>query len=313
MIEVFSYNRASEKIKKVELNKARFAWIRIVNPDPEKIKLLSKYTYIPVEELQESLDEEERPKVSQGKYLEIIYRAPSVVDSELETLPIYFYLLEDKLVTIEKKPLPILNKISENMSKNKNKFLFKKGFSYFVFHVMDKINDDFLLRVDKIAARIDIYENFSKKEMTVKDIEKIYDQSVTLSFFNQALIANVEVLNSLKKGYFKLIPAKNKRLFEELYFDVLQVLDTEKIQREALTNLINVHSILTSTRLNEFMKRLTTIALIVAIPTMLSGLYGMNFKYIPLADHPYGFYISSFIMIFITLGFYFVFKKSDWL
>ena len=60
------------------------------------------------------------------------------------------------------------------MSQNKNKFLFKKGFAYFVFHVIDKINDDFLLKVDKIAARIDIYENFSKKEMTVKDIEKVY-------------------------------------------------------------------------------------------------------------------------------------------
>jgi magnesium transporter len=149
--------------------------------------------------------------------------------------------------------------------------------------------------------------------MTVKDIEKVYDQSVTLSFFNQALIANVEVLNALKKGYFKFIPAKNKVLFEELYYDVLQIIDTEKIQREAITNLINVHSILTSTRLNEFMKRLTAIALIVAIPTMLSGIYGMNFRYIPFVSHRYGFYIVSGIMILITLGFYYLFKKFDWL
>ena len=315
MIEIYSYTRGAEKIKKINLGEATrgIKWIRVVQPDPENLKLLSKNTGIPEAELQESLEEEERPKISVNKYLEIIYRAPYIVDNELETLPIYFYLFNDKLVTIEKKPLGILDEISKNMANNKSKFLFKKNLPYFIFHAMDKINDDFLMKIDKIAARVDIYEKFSKKEITVKDIELIYDQSVTLSFFNQALIANVEVLNALKKGYYKLIPAKDKVLFEELYYDILQILDTEKIQREAVTNLINVHSIITSTRLNEFMKRLTAIALIVAIPTMISGLYGMNFVNIPLKNHPYGFYITTFIVILITLGFYYLFKKFDWL
>lgn len=315
MIEVFSYTRGAEKIKKINLDDSSrgVKWIRVVQPDPENLKLLSKNTGIPEAELQESLEEEERPKITVNKYLEIIYRAPYIVDNELETLPIYFYLFNDKIVTIEKKPLGILDEISKNMANNKSKFLFKKNLPYFIFHAMDKINDDFLMKIDKIAARVDIYEKFSKKEITVKDIELIYDQSVTLSFFNQALIANVEVLNALKKGYFKLIPGKDKVLFEELYYDILQILDTEKIQREAVTNLINVHSIITSTRLNEFMKRLTAIALIVAIPTMISGLYGMNFVNIPLKDHPYGFYITTFIVILITLGFYYLFKKFDWL
>ena len=214
------------------------------------------------------------------------------------------------LVTIEKKPLKIFENISENLSKNKNKFLFKKGFSYFIYYVIDRINDDFLMRIDKIADRIDIYENFSKKQMNVKDIEKIYDQSVTLSFFNQALIANVEVLNLLKKGYFKLIPRKDNGLFEELYYDVLQILDTEKIQREVITNLISVNSVLTTTRLNEYMKQLTLIALIIAIPTLLSGIYGMNFVNIPLADHKYGFHITSAIILFITFATYYLFTKK---
>ena len=315
MIEVFSYTRGAEKIKKINLEDSSrgIKWIRVVQPDPENLKSLSKTTGVPEAELQESLEEEERPKISVNKYLEIIYRAPYIVDNELETLPIYFYLFPDKLVTIEKKPLGILDVISKNMSNNKSKFLFKKNLPYFIFHVMDNINDDFLMKIDKIAARVDIYEKFSKKEITVKDIELIYDQSVTLSFFNQALIANVEVLNALKKGYYKLIPGKDKILFEELYYDILQILDTEKIQRDAVTNLISVHSIITSTRLNEFMKRLTAIALIVAIPTMISGLYGMNFVNIPLKNHPQGFYITTFIVILITVGFYYLFKKFNWL
>ncbi len=313
MVEVFYVD--TENIKKGKLEKltSHKTWIRVVNPTLDKIELLSQHTKIPLEELKESLEEEERPKVSSGDYLEIIYRAPYTVSQDLETLPIYFYLFRDKLITIEKKPLPIMEKISSEMSKNKNKFLFKRGFPYFIFHVIDQINDDYLLKIDKIAARIDIYENFSKREMTVNDIERMYDQSVTLSFFNQALIANVEVLNSLRKGYFNLLRPRDKHMFEELYYNVLQIVDTEKVQREAITNLINVQAILTSTRLNQFMKRLTSIALIVAIPTLLSGIYGMNFKYIPLAEHRYGFWIISGIMIIISIMFLYLFEKLDWL
>ena len=312
MIEVFSLDKIKDKIVKINLKalSRRKSWVRIVSPDPENLKLLSENTKIPIEELQESLEEEERPKVSARKYLEIIYRAPTIIDQELETQPVYFYLLEDKLVTIEKKPLKILDDISENLSKNKLKFLFKKGFSFFVYHVIDKINDDYLLKIDRIAAKIDIYENFSKKQMNVKDIEKIYEQSVTLSFFNQALIANIEVLNLLKKGYFKQIPKKDSVLYEELYYDMLQIIDTEKIQRDVVSNLINVNSILTTTRLNEFMKQLTIIALIMAIPTLFSGIYGMNFVNIPLANHKYGFHITSGIILIITFGVYYFFTKK---
>ena len=313
MIDVYYFDRAKNLIVKSDIDKIsrKLAWIRIVDLDEEKINLLSEYLKIPREELREGLEEEERPKVTFSNYVEVIYRAPYMVEDELETLPIYFYLFKDKLVTIEKKPLKIISDVSLKMQNNSGKFLFKKGVPYFVYHIIDKINDDFLARIDKIGSKIDLYENFSKKEMTVKDIEKIYDQSVALSFFNQALIANLEVLNILKKSYSKVISKADNKLFEETYFDVLQIIDTEKIQRESVSNLINVHSIITSTRLNEFMKRLTIIALIMAIPTMISGVYGMNFVNIPLKDHPYGFYITSAIILVITVGIYYFFTNQD--
>jgi len=312
MIDVFSYNRTQNKIKKSTLKQSskEYSWIRVVNPDEKILKEIAENTTIPLEELQENLEEEERPKVSTKKYLEIIYRAPYVVDKELETLPVYFYLLNEKLITIEKKPLKLIDTIADKLNKNKSKFLFKRGLPYFIHFVIDKINDDFLERIDRIASRIDLYENFSKRQMSVEDLEKVYDQSVTLSFFNQALIANVEVLNLLKKGYFKLIPRKDNVLFEELYYDVLQILDTEKIQREVISNLINVHSVLTSTRLNEFMKKLTIIAIIITIPTLMSGIYGMNFKYIPLAENPYGFYITTLFIGIITFVIYYLFTRK---
>ncbi|MBN2422677.1 magnesium transporter CorA family protein [Candidatus Woesearchaeota archaeon] len=312
MIEVFAYKQ--DVIKKTDLDNLNrtYSWIRVINPTEETIKKLASYTRIPVEEFLESLEEDERPRLTLKRYIELIYRSPLIEKGEVSTLPVYIYLFQDKIITIEKSEISILSKISSLMEKNKAKFLFKKGFAYFIFYILDKINDDFLTNIDRIAANIDVYEEVTKRELTRKDIEKIYEQSVTLSFFNQALIANIEVLNSLRKGYFKQFTPKDKQLFEELYFDALQILDTEKVQREAITNLFNLQSIIVSSRLNEFMKKLASIALIIAIPTMISGIYGMNFVNIPLKNHPLGFYITSFIIFVITCLMFLYFRKSKW-
>jgi magnesium transporter len=313
-MQVFYYDKKKDSVKRSELKNSYPgpAWIRVVDPTPAKILLLSEKTKIPLEELQEALEEEERPKVATRSYLEVIYRAPYIIDNELETLPIYFYIYSNKIITIEKKPMKIFEDFSLNMSDGKHKSLFKKGMPYFLFLILDQINDEFLTKIDRIAAKLDIYENFSRKNLNDTDIEKIYENSVTLSFFNQALIADVEVLNSLKKGYSKLISSKDKILFEELYYNILQIIDTEKIQRESITQLINVHAIITNNRLNDYMKRLTAIALIVAIPALISSFYGMNFDYIPLAEHRYGFYIFSVAMVVICVGFYYLFKRFKW-
>ncbi|MBD3204152.1 hypothetical protein GF327_07690 [Candidatus Woesearchaeota archaeon] len=312
MITAYVYKRGQIKRTKLAEVKRSRAWIRVVSPNEESVKKLSDYTKIPLEEIKESLEEEERPRITSEKYIELIYRTPLIENGEVTTFPLYIYIIRNKIITIEKEPYSTLSNIQANMESKKYKFLFKKGYGYFIFYILDKINDDFLTNIDKIAANIDVYEEVTKRDLKIKDIERIYEQSVTLSFFNQALIANVEVLNSLRKGYFKQFSKKDKVLFEELYYDALQILDTEKIQREAITNLFNLQSIISSARLNVFMKKLTLIALIISIPTMISGIYGMNFVNIPLRYHPFGFYITSGVIIIITIFALFYFRKSYW-
>ena len=312
MIRSFGYKK--NKIRKIELKDiSKFkSWVRLVDPTKQEIEEIAKFTNIPLSELLESYQEEERPRLTKENYIEIIYSAPYIEKGEGTTVPLNIYLYKNNLITLEKRSNKILDLIENEMEKNRYKFLFKKGVSYFIFFILDKINDDFLTKIDKIARNIDVYEEVTKRDLTIKDIEKIYEQSVTLSFFNQALIANIEVLNALRKGHFKQFKGSDRTLFEELYYDALQVLDTEKIQREAITNLFQLQSIISSSKLNEFMKKLTTIALIIAIPTLISGMYGMNFLHIPLRNHPYGFIITSSIILIITFSFYLLFKRFDW-
>jgi magnesium transporter len=312
MIEIYTLvNERVKKIKIDDIDKKKLTWIRCYKPTDESFSKLTKMVNIPAEEFKETLTEEERPRLNVTKYLELIYGAPYHGEDEVVTLPVYIYLCGNILLTIEKEPHVTFSKIVNILNRGRGKFLFKKGAGYFIFFMLDKINDLFLIYIDKIAGRIDLFEE--KKYLTKKNFEDVYSLSITLSYFNQSLLANLEVLNSLRKTYFKGFTKPDRIQFSELYYDALHILDTEKIQREVITNLFNLQNIIISNRMNSLMKKLTALALIVLIPTFITGLYGMNFSYMPLAEHPHGFYIMLGLMGFLSLIAYIIFEKIDWL
>lgn len=286
-------------------------WVRCVKPSLKDLNVLSRFSKIPVEEFEELLSEEERPKISVDKYMEIIYRAPHRIRDDIVTMPVYIYVRGKLLITIEKHPYASLTHLSDYMKKNRYRFLFRKSIGHFVFFILDKVNDDFLTQIDKIAVRVDILEE--RKSFSEEHIEHIYDSSITLTHFNQALLANLEVLNALRKSYFRSFTSRDRRQFSELYFDVLQIIDTEKIQRETITHLFNLQSVIVSNRLNIFMKRLTSIMAIIMIPTLISGIYGMNFINLPLKYHEHGFFIILGIMLLVSVILIALFKLVEWL
>lgn len=293
-----------------EINRRMVTWVRCVNPVEEDLKALSDLSEIPIEEFRESIEEDQRPKLNITKYVEIIYRAPYRMRNEVITIPVSFFQISNLIITIEKTPLPILEELEEMILKKRARFLFRKTPGFFFYYVFDKINDDFLSHIDRVT---DSVETVKKKEEQIGEIafERLYSLSVTSSFFNQALIANIEVLNALRKAYYKHFTTTNKRAFEELYYDALQILDREKIQREVITNLFNLQNIRITMRLNEFIKKLTALALVVMVPTLISGIYGMNVR-LPLEDSPYAFWIIIFTMVMITILMLWIFKEWEW-
>ncbi|MBI2141935.1 magnesium transporter CorA family protein [Candidatus Woesearchaeota archaeon] len=284
-------------------------WIRCVSPDADEISALSEITKIPVDEFRESVEEDERSKVSVNRHLEIVFRTPSVEEGEIITLPIYIYAIGSTIVTIERKKCKVLADLSAALVENKRRFLFKKPPGYFIFYVLDKINDEFLHFIDRISVKLDFFKD--RGAWTKENIESIYDSSVALSYFNQALIANIEVLNELRKSYYKLFADEDRRHFTELYNDALQILDTEKVQREVMTNLFNMQSIITANRLNQFMKAVAFFALIITIPTLITNIYGMNLSYLPLSGNRYAFFILLVFMAAISLILYYFYRKTS--
>lgn len=300
------------KIRQVtldELDTKRLTWIRSVQPTAEELEQLASVSGIPYREFKESMEEEERPRLLVRRYLEFIYRTPHSYETEgLQTSELYVYIKNNLIITLEQHETNVLNRFKNRCKRNKGKHLFKSQ-GQFLYHLLDEINDEFLYFIDRIASNV---ENVRGRGDLGFEASTLYSLNITSAYFNQSIIANLEALNQLRKSHFKAFTQEDRQVFNELYLDKLQILDTEKVQREVIMNLIDIQSIVSTERLNRTMKRLTALALVVAVPTMISGIYGMNIP-LPLSDNPYSFLVITGGMIAMVVLLLLVMKRLRWL
>lgn len=320
MIDVLSLTKEKIVVEKGLVNlstlskRKKTMWIRSVSPKPEEIEAIVKFFKFDKEDTEDVYDflkEGDRPRLYKDDHIEIVYNVPITDDGDVITEPIIIYIKDNIVITIERKRLPVCEKIQTQLSKNKNKFMLRESPIKFISEFIDAINDNFLTTVNRIASRTDIISSKNAK-LTQKQVEAISSASNTLAYFNQSVVANIEVLNGLRKLHFKGVKKEDRDEFLDIYQDALQILDAEKVQREIVMNIFNIQSIISSNSVNEFMKKLTALALIIMIPTLISGIYGMNIQGLPFSNFNHSFIIVMSFMSIITVIMYFIFRKVDW-
>ena len=121
-----------------------------------------------------------------------------------------------------------------------------------------------------------------------------------------------EVINSLGNSKHELIQEENKIYFQDVHDHVSNIEGRLQSYIEMVTGTMDTYVSITHHRMNTIMQALTVIATIVLIPTLISSIYGMNFKYLPLQDNPHGFAIIMFLCFLLVMLMLWYFKKQDW-
>ncbi|MGM5488489.1 MAG: magnesium transporter CorA family protein [Nanobdellota archaeon] len=302
------YKTVKGRLKSIGLDSLptkEVVWMRAISPKESELEKLASISQIPLEEFRESLEEDERPRLVRKKYLELIYNAPHLFDEKILTMSVYFYVIGNLIITIEEEANSVLDRMEK---KGKRNAFFLKSPGKFLYYVLDAINDEYLTFIERIARNLETLKRPDKRSR----IMDLYHTNITSAYFNQSIIANLEVLNHLRKSHFPTFTVTDRQNFTELYYDKLQILDTEKIQRELIMNMIDIQSIVSTDRLNTTMKRLTALAIIIAIPTLISGIYGMNLP-LPYSDSPHAFGVIMGGMLGAIVFAGVLMKHADWL
>jgi magnesium transporter len=134
-----------------------------------------------------------------------------------------------------------------------------------------------------------------------------------LMLFRRSAAPVREVLNAIIRREVSFISDEAIVHFQDLYDRLLRVIDLIESQRDLLTGLLEADLAVISNRLNEVMKKMTSWGAILIVSTLIASIYGMNFTNIPALHWEYGYVFALVLMVALTFGLYYWFKRRDWL
>ena len=159
----------------------------------------------------------------------------------------------------------------------------------------------------------DLEEEIFAGRFNRKTTEQIYDLKRDLVGLKRAVAPLVEVCNRLVRFDVTLIPEDTRVYFRDVYDHVIRINETVDTLRELLTTALEANLSLISVGQNEVTKKLAAWAAILAVPTMVAGIYGMNFAVMPELHLRYGYPLVMLLMMLICGFLYWRFKRSGWL
>ncbi|MGE5328816.1 MAG: magnesium transporter CorA family protein [Deltaproteobacteria bacterium] len=279
-------------------------WVNLIAPTPEEIKKVSDALNIDVEYLHAPLDEEERSRIEYESGQTIILVDTPVIEKEENvnvyyTIPLGIIYTNESIVTICLKENPVIKDFKNSRVKTfftyfKSRFLFQLLYRNATLYLI------YLRHIDKITSRI---EHELQESMRNKELLQLLKLEKSLVYFSTSLKANEIVLEKmLKLDYIKKYP-DDTELLEDVIIENKQAIEMCNIYSSILSGMMDAFASIISNNVNIVMKFLTSMTIIIAIPTMVSSFFGMNVTN-PLASSPHAFniiLIISFVLCVISI------------
>lgn len=267
-------------------------WINVVAPTDQELILLSKKTGAPLEFLRAPLDDEETSRIDiDGNNILVIVDIPftEMEDNSLtyDTYPLAIIHTEKEIITVCLKNSKIITDFIEG--KIRSFFTFKK--SRFILQILNKISTYYLLYLRQIDKKSLMIEKRLHKSMKNKELIQLLSLEKSLVYFSTSLKSNEITLEKMLKLDIMQKYEEDKDVLEDVIIENKQAIEMANIYSNILSGTMDAFASVISNNLNIVMKLLASVTIVMAIPNMISGLFGMNILGIPFGEHPNGFFI----------------------
>ena len=287
-------------------------WIMMTNPTVEELQEVAGET-IDIADLRAALDDEEYSRIElEDAYVLILVDIPtSEVRNDVRvytTIPLGILLTDTYIITVCTEETPILMHFIERRIRE---FSTKKRMR-FVYQILFRTASTYqstLRIIDK--KRTEIEEGLGDKTEDA-DLIQMHELESTLVYFATSLRANGVVLERLSR--YKRIEQfpEDMELLEDVIVENQQAVEMTSIYKDILNGTRELLSSLMDNRMNNIMKVLTSITLVMAFPTVITGLFGMNVG-VPLAENPYAFAVIILVVVIICVFILYLLKRKKML
>lgn len=283
------------------------SWVRVVDPTSDEIKTVSKKAGIPLNILEDAIDESELPRIEREKnFLVVIIRIPVENSEQVTPIPLTVIITDKLVVTISIKPNEIMGRFLSGKVKfyttQKSKFLLK------IFSEAVKSYDVLIKSIAKKISR----QKFKLDSLKNRDIVNLVQQEEILNNFISSLIPNVNIFDRILKGKYIKLYEQDEDLIEDLLIDARQVIDLCNTNIKTIKNVREAYSTILTNNLNKILKFLTSITIILTLPTIIASIYGMNVS-LPGSGQNFAFYYIIGFTIIVMAAAYLIFSWRKWL
>ena len=305
MIQVYKHSNGHLEDNISLASAEKGSWIHVVNPDSEDLQLVSMVTEIPTDVLKTALDTEERSHVEiEDNYIFVVINIPIILETDsYDTLPLGIFITPDFIITLCIQETEVMRAFTEN--KYPLFYTFKK--TRFLFHILYRSATLFLRYLMQINRRTDDIEEILRHSMRNKEFFLLLELQKSLTYFTSALRSNGIVMERLMRlrrntSLHHLIKMyeEDEDLLEDVIIENKQAIEMVEMYSNILMNMSDTFASIISNNLNLVMKFLASITIMLAVPTIIFSLWGINVS-VPFQDTTAGFYYVVGIAMFCTV------------
>lgn len=312
--KAFTNSCPSSQISDLCLGGNYVVWADVNDPTSQDFAdLAEEFNFHPlaIEDCQKG---HQRPKVEEyhGYYFMVLYEAELAGPQDvLELREVNIFLGPNYLVTVRRQPIRAIETANRLWQQWTDRA--EHGSGLLAYLLIDAIVDDYLPLLDVISERMDDLEDHIFGDFQSQSIEDIFRIKKMLLHLRRSVTPLRDVFNTLLRREQPLFAREIHVYFQDVYDHLIRVADTIDTLRDLLGSTMDAYLSVSGNRMNQVMKRLTSISTILMSVTLIAGIYGMNFNYMPELGWRYGYTFALVSMVAVGLGIYLYMRKIKWL
>lgn len=265
--------------------------------------------------LEDIVNTEQRPKIEEyANYLFVVLKASGCADpkDQLGVQQISLILRPGLVISFEEQAGELLDAVKNRIRSGKGKIR-KAGSDYLAYCLIDAIVDRYFNVLERLGEEIELLQEELIRKPARTTLQEIHRMKREMISFRRSVWPLREAVGSLLRGESAIIEKTTLVYLRDVYDHLIHVIDSVEIYRETLAGMMDLYLSSISNRMNEVMKVLTVIATIFMPLTFIAGVYGMNFKYMPELDWPWGYPAVLLLMSAVAVCMLIFFRRKKWI
>ncbi len=293
-----------------------FVWIDLPHPHEDVLESLQADFGLHPLAVEDAVHARQRPKIEQYEgFFALVAYAAAVADERIELREITAYIARDFAITVRHEEADDLVDLRNRLDHASKELTHYAG-GFFGYALLDHVVDGYFVAVDELQDRVEALEErlvYGPQASTGTGLEEAFEARRDVILFRRAVAPLREVLNVLMRRDEAVLAAELDDYVRDLYDHVVRIAEDLDTAHDLISAALEAHLSVVSNSMNEVVLKVSAWAAIIALPTVIASIYGMNFVRMPELHWHFGYPYALALMLASAIALYASFKRRHWL